>query len=287
MLRKISLMLFVVALSLTAALPALADAPATGTVFEGDRVPGIALGDTRAEVDAVNGPPRSCRSNNDPPTMESCSFDVQGGGWVSVFYQGTDGGDAAGSPDDVVSNIRWGGEEVGWVTTAGVTTELAKYNKQAAVDAYPNANLTYDSVGRLVRLHDPGLGVQVAWNHAYIFYTISMSIFAPYTPPPPPDLIRVADIEMSYDRRSVTARILVLDEDDQPVEGAVVSGEFTGSKSGPVYPSGTTDANGTVVFTIDKAHRGVYRITITRVVKEGYKWDYDGSIRVASITKPK
>ena len=287
MLRKISLMLFVVALSLTAALPVLADAPATGTVFEGVSVPGIALGDSRAQVEDSVGPPSSCRSNNDPPTMESCSFDVQGGGWVSILYQGVDGGDAAGSPDDIVSNIRWGGEEVEWATTAGVTTELAKYNKQAAEDAYPNANLHYDSVGRLIRLSDPDLGISVSWNHAYIFYSVSMSVFEPFTPPPPPEMIRVADIEMSYDRRSVTARVLVLDEQDQPVEGAVIYTEFTGSKSGPVYPSGTTDVDGTATFTIHKAHRGDYRITITNVVKEGYKFDYYGSIRVGSITKPK
>jgi hypothetical protein len=54
-----------------------------------------------------------------------------------------------------------------------------------------------------------------------------------------------------------------------------------------LYPSATTDAEGSATFTIDKAHRGVYRITITNVVKEGYKFDYDGSILVGVVTKPK
>ena len=87
----------VVLLSLVVALPVLAAAPSEGTVYEGQSVPGITLGDTRAEVEFNIGPPRGCVSNNDPPTMESCSFDVDGGGWVSVFYQGKDGGTAAGA----------------------------------------------------------------------------------------------------------------------------------------------------------------------------------------------
>ena len=282
----------VVLLSLVVALPVLAAAPGEGTVYEGVSVPGITLGDTRAEVDSNIGPPRGCVSNNDPPTMESCSFDVDGGGWVSVFYQGKDGGTAAGSPDDVAASIRWGGEEVEWKTIAGITTKLAKYDKQAAVDAYPNAELHYDYTGRLWRLHDPEVGIQVTWNHAYIFYTVSMSIFTPYTPPPPPEMMRVAEIEMSYDRRSVTARVLVLDEQDQPVEGAVV-GVFwvyplNKNNNTNLFTDATTAGDGYATFKIgDKARPGDYRITIEYVTKEGYKWDYYGSNRVASITKPR
>jgi len=278
-------------LSLVLALPVLADAPGEGTVVEGVNVPGIELGDSRAQVDASVGPSRGCVSNNDPPTMESCSFDVQGGGWVSVFYKGADGGDATGSPDDIASNIRWGGEEVEWVTTAGITTKLAKYDKQAAVDAYPNADLYYDSVGRLWRLHDPESGIQVTWNHAYIFYTVSMSIFKPYTPPPPPDLIRVADIEMSYDRRSVTAKVLILDEQDQPVEDAHVYVWWVYPKNRNnntnMYMDATTTGDGYATFKINKAVSGNYRITVDNVTKDGYEWDYSGSVRVGEITKPK
>ena len=53
-----------------------------------------------------------------------------------------------------------------------------------------------------------------------------MSIFEPYTPEPQPDpdLIREADIQFSFDRRSVSAHILVVDEPDQPVEVVGVLG---------------------------------------------------------------
>lgn len=274
MLRKISLMLLMVALSLTAALPAHADAPATGTVFEGERVPGIALGDTRAAVEAFNGPPRGCHDVIEPNDSASCTFDVEGGGWVGVQYQGPNGGNASGSPDDVVISIRWGAVD-GWVTTAGINTTLALNDKQAVVDAYPNADLYYDSVGRLYLLRDPELGIQVAWNHAYIFYDVYMSIFDPYTPPPPPDYIRVADIELlSYTRHSVTARVLVLDEQDQPVEGAVVDATWMYPKVDGLQVSGTTASDGYATFTIDKARRGTYYFSISDVSLDGYVYDY-------------
>jgi hypothetical protein len=274
MLRKTVYLLIVLVLSLTAA-SVLADAPAQGIVFEGVSVPGIALGDTRAAVEASYGPPRGCHSNNDPPTMESCSFDVEGGGWVGLLYQGADGGNAAGSPDDVVSNIRWGGEEVdGWETTAGISTRLAKYNKQAAIDAYPNADLYYDSVGKLYRLNDPELGIQVNWNQVYIFYTVSMAIFNPYTPPPPPDYIRVTDIELwSPGKHTVAARVLVVDEQDQPVEDAVVDATWLGPKNYSLQVSGTTAGNGFVTFTIERAKRGTYYFSISDVSLEGYEFD--------------
>lgn len=103
------------------------------------------------------------------------------------------------------------------MTTAGVNTTLARNDRQAVIDAYPNAELTfYDG---LTKLTDYQLGIQVVWSNVYIFSDVSMNIFEPYTPPPPLPLIYVADIEMSYNRRSVSARVLVLNEDGHPVKG--------------------------------------------------------------------
>lgn len=108
-LRTRKYLLLVIILSLAVMVPVLAAAPAEGTVVEGISVPGIALGDTRAEVEDSVGPCRGCNS-----TMGSCTFDVEGGGWVRVRYQGANGGDGTGSPDDVVANISWNDEVVGW-----------------------------------------------------------------------------------------------------------------------------------------------------------------------------
>ena len=288
--RKVTIFVLLVFMSAFAVLPALALAPGTGTVYEGVSVPGIALGDTRAQVDAANGPSRGCSDVNEPNDLAYCSFDVEGGGWVGVYYQGSNGGNASGSPDDVVIEITWGSVD-GWVTAAGINSTLALNDKQAVIDAYPNADLSYDSVGRLISLSDPEVGIYVFWNHAYIFYDVYISIFTPYTPPPPPDLIRVADIEMSYDRRSVTARVRVVDEQGRPVEGAIVGGYWvypiSKNNNTTLFIEATTTGDGYAIFGIDKARPGDYRININYVTKEGYKFDYDNSIILGTITKPK
>ena len=283
--RKISLMIFVLLLSLMLTLSASAAAPAGGTVHEGVSVPGIVLGDTRAEVEANVGPHRSCVSNYDPPVMESCSFDVESGGWVSVLFKGSNGGNPSGSSEDIVASIQWGSVE-GWVTTAGVDTTLAYNDKQAVVNAYPNADLYYDSVGRLYLLRDPELGIQVFWNHAYIFYDVYLSIFNPFTPPPPPDYIRVADIELfASGKHAVTARALVLDEQNQPVQGAVVDATWIGPKIDGLQVSGTTTSDGIATFTIDKAFRGTYYFSISDVSLDGYEFDNVHSASFAAFFK--
>ena len=63
MFRKRITILIVVLTSLAIVIPVLGDAPAEGTVVEGVSVPGIALGYTRAQVDAAYGQPRYCKDN--------------------------------------------------------------------------------------------------------------------------------------------------------------------------------------------------------------------------------
>jgi hypothetical protein len=283
MFRKRKIVLIVVIASLAIALPVLAAVPAEGIVVEGGSVPGIALGDTRAQVEAFNGPPRGCSNVNEPDDLESCSYDVEDDGWVSVYYQGPNGTNAGGSPDDVVVKVWWGAVD-GWVTTAGISTTLALIDKQAVVDAYPNADLYYDTSGRLHLLQDPELGIEVRWNHAYIFYDVYISIFNPFTPPPPPDYIRVANIELfSSSKHVVTARVLVVDEQDQPIEGAVVDAVWIYPKDNGLQVSGTTASNGYVTFTIDKARRGTYYFGISGVSLDGYTFDTINSATFAAF----
>jgi hypothetical protein len=265
------------------AIPVLAEAPAEGIIVEGASVPGIAIGDTRAQVEAVNGPPRSCNDVDESNDVAYCSFDVEGEGWVGAYYKGPNGGNASDSPDDIVTNIKWGSVD-GWVTTAGINTTLALNDKQAVVDAYPNADLYYDTVGRLYLLRDPKLGIQVQWNHAYIFYDVYMSIFTPYTSPPSPDYIRVADIELFSSRRhAVTAKALVMNEQDQPVEGVIVDAIWMGPKVDGLQVSGTTASNGYVTFSIDKAQRGTYSFSIDDISLDGYAYDKEHSSTFATF----
>jgi hypothetical protein len=92
MLRKRMSVLLMVVLSLAVSVPVLADAPAEGLVVEGQSVPGIALGFTRAEVEEAYGGPDSCQSVEVGGDFAYCSFPVHGGGQVSVRYRGSDGG---------------------------------------------------------------------------------------------------------------------------------------------------------------------------------------------------
>lgn len=283
--------LVVVLVSLAAALPAFAAAPAEGTVFEGVSVPGIALGDTRAELVSAIGQPKSCSSVDELGDYASCEFDVEGGGKVWVRYRGPDGGYASNSPDDIVRNITWYNVE-GWVTTAGINTTIALEDPQAVIDAYPNADVTYYYGDYVASVFDPETGIKVTrtWNFYGAFTTVTMSIFSPFTPPPPPppqDKVRVADIEMTADRHSVTARVLVLNDQDQPVEGAVVDATWTYPKVDSLKVSGATAGDGYITFRIDKARRGAYYLYINDVTADGYVYDLINTTTTSVILKNK
>ena len=288
MLRRSLYLLIILVLSLSAASVVLADAPPVGTVYEGTSVPGIALGDTRAQVESAYGPPRSCSSVEEPADFASCKFDVEGGGSVWTRYRGPDGGNASNSPDDVVHNIRWYDVD-GWVTTAGINTTLALADPQAVIDAYPDAEVTYNAFGSIYQVRDPEIGIEITWNYDFYggFTTVSMSIFGPYTPPPPPDMVRVADIEMAAGRQSVTAKVLVLDDQDRPVEGAIVDATWTYPKGESRPVSDATASDGYATFKIDKARRGLYYLSINDVTLEGYVYDYIHSVTISGILKSK
>lgn len=65
-----------------------ADAPAEGVVIEGESVPGLTLGDTRAQVEAAYGDPAHCQDVEVGGDLAWCSYPEEGGGNVSVYYQG-------------------------------------------------------------------------------------------------------------------------------------------------------------------------------------------------------
>ena len=300
MFRKRITILVVVLISLAAAIPVLALAPAEGTVVEGVSVPGVALGDTRAQVEAEYGQPKSCTDmayyDGRRGLDGICKFDVEGvnngGDQVTVHYFAPDGGPAQASPDDVVSSIRWSQVVSGWVTTAGVNTTLARSDPQAVIDAYPNAEVTY-WYGDFVReVRDPELGVSV--ERYYDIYsgitTVDMLIFTPYTPtppPPPPDMIRVDEIQMTGDRHSVTARVLVLDDQDHPIEGALVEATWYYPNGDTSLVSAETASNGFATFKVDKARRGNYYLYINNVSLDGYVYDYIHSTTLGAYSKSK
>lgn len=282
MVKRILFFFFVLLTALVLVTAVLADAPGEGTVLEGVSVPGIALGDKRADVEASVGPHASCSSVEAIGDYASCKFDVDGGGIVWVRYRGPDGGDASNSPDDIVRNIRWSSVP-GWVTEAGVNTTLAETDRQAVADAYPHAILTYSSEdpdALITSVKDPELGILVAWHYnPYSNATsIHLAIFPPYTPPPPPDMIHVEAINMMTRRRNITADVLVLDNDDQPVEGVQIDASWTDPKYDTVEVSGTTGSDGLAIFTVNKARNGNYYFYVLDASLDGYLYDEYNSV---------
>jgi hypothetical protein len=300
--KQKALMIVVVLLTVLATtMTARADAPAEGTVVEGVSVPGITLGNTRAQVDAAYGQPRYCKDNKNyydgALGLDGiCNYDVEGinnsGEVVEVNFSAPDGSPAQASPDDVVSSIEWSTVVNGWVTTAGVNTTLAVNDPQAVIDAYPNAEITYWYGDFVAEVRDPELGILIGRSQDFYSGSISvrMAIFTPYTPtppPPPPEMIRVDEIQMTGDRHSVTARVLVLDDQDQPVEGVLVEATWTYPNYDTSSVSAETASDGFATFRVDQARRGNYYIYINNVFLEGYVYDHIYSTKIAAYTKRK
>jgi hypothetical protein len=310
---------FVVTLGLLViAIPisiALAAPPAAGTVVEGISAPGAALGDTRAEVEASYGDPSFCQG----PYQDFCTYTVYGLGSVNVRYRGSDGGGATGTAADVLYNLSFTGYPE-WVTTAGISTSLALADPDSVISAYPNGEVIYNIFGNIYQVRDSGLGISVTW--IYNFYTgsvhTSIAIFEgtgsnppptpsptatptvtlpptptpTSTPPPDPtatptpepstDLLRVASIEMIGTGRSVSATVLVTDQNDAPVSGAQVSAEWTLPDGEILALSSATKRNGRAVFSVPKS-AGLHIITITGVTLDGYSFDPENSQLTESI----
>ena len=280
--------LFIGVMSVCVALPVQAAAPADGLVLEGHSVPGLALGDSRAQVEGAYGPPDSCQSANQGD-FASCSFPVEGGGTVTVSYRGPDGGSASNSPDDVVYNIRWYEQVSGWVTTAGVNTSLAASDPDAVIAAYPDAAVSHNQFGGVYRVVDHEQGVEVLW--ALDFYSgrthVSMAIFFPRDAPPPVEkLTRITDIELTAVKvrgRQVRALVRVQNEADGAAAGASVlaTWEYPDGSTLPVIA--VTSRSGYAYFEILRAARGTYTLRIDDVVLSAHRFDLDNSVLEASV----
>jgi len=264
-------------------------APAEGIVIEGVSVPGVALGYTRAQVEAAYGDPIWCQNVNGYD-QGSCAFPVDGGGQVDVTYRGANGGPANNSPDDVVFYITWYESVPGWVTTAGITTTLAADNPDTVIASYPDAQITYNSFGGLYSVTDYQQGIKVIWAPDFYHGTtyVIMSIMYPGDPPPPPEnLLLVTDISLSANkvkgRRRIQAWVRVENEFGRSMSGASVSASWT-------YPDGSiqsvedaTSSSGYAYFEIVGVPRGDYTITVEDVVLDEFTFDRENSVLNSSI----
>lgn len=299
--RRKVLLLVVTALAILAtAIPALAAAPAEGTVIEGHSVPGgVALGDTRAQVETAYGAPASCQNLSYYDGRQGvdgiCRFYVDGGGRVKMYFYAPDGGPAQGSADDEVSSITWEQGVSGWETTAGINTIMARDNPQAVLDAYPNAEVTYWYDGTFVAgVRDWGLGISVSrfWEFYCGCAVASISIFHPQDPPPAPEPVKytyVAEIDMTAVKvkrdREITAQVLVNDAQDLPAEGATVSARWHLPDGSEQTVQAGSSSSGYATFTLSgRFERGTYYLFIDDVQLADHIWNYNRGLRHATVS---
>ena len=303
MLPKTLVVAFLATLSLAAPVSALADAPASGVVVEGQSVPGVALGDTRAQVEAAWGAPERGIDIEGGGDQADCSFPVEGGGSISTEFRGSDGRYARNAPDDIVFEIGWGntrfytgtvfGQLIDWTTTAGVNTAVGLADMRDVAAAYPNAEVTYDAAGNIVHVEDAQLGIRINWGYDGYTHTtgVRIYVFFPRVTAPPGEMVMtVTELELSATKfrgeRHILAVVRVQDDRGLPVPGARVDVSWTN-------PRGTTwtinrDLNltsetGYEFFEISDAQQGTWTFTVNDVVFDSYQFDRDGSLLSASI----
>jgi hypothetical protein len=252
-----------------------AGVPTEGVVIEGVSIPGLALGFTRADVVASYGVPSHCQG----PDRSFCHYDLAEGD-VFVRYRGSDGGDATGSDEDVLYVVSWY-RLSGWETTAGINTALALANPDAVIAAYPDAIVTYNGLGQIIRVTDYRLGIEVVWERIIYptsFVQIQMKIFYPREPPVPPEpTLRSSWITLRVWRNRVIASVFVNDNRGSGVEGAIVSATWTLPDGSTVAVTDTTNNYGEAMFEVKKS-AGVFVFTIDDITLDGYVFDAENSV---------
>lgn len=301
MFRKSMTILLVVLFSLAAVIPVFAAAPAEGIVVEGVSVPGVALGDTRAQVQTVYGDPYSCTSGYEVDDDAYCTYPLEGLGHlghIRIHYRGPDGGLPSASPYDVVYSITWNDSVPGWTTEAGnVNTEWARSVRQdpgAVLAVYPNAVITYGLFGAMTRATDYELGITIEW--VYHFYSgflgVRMGISAPSEPPPPPPprepFTFVTNISMYANKikgtRTIWAYVWVDDEYWDDAVGATVVVDWT-------YPDGSTERlqavtsedSGMASFEMRNVKTGTHTLEVVDVIYLQHPFDTERSMLTSSI----
>ena len=76
----------------------------------------------------------------------------------------------------------------------------------------------------------------------------------------------------------VYTQVTILDENQAPVSGAVVSLETTQIKGPAVSQTGMTGADGTVTFQLRAKAAGTYKSTVTDVSMSGWKYDIGANV---------
>jgi hypothetical protein len=252
--------------------------PTTGVVQEGVSVPEVSLGDTRAEVVESWGEPKSCQY----PDSVYCKYEPPEG-FVTVNYMAADGGQAYGADTDVVRSVGWY-YMYGWVTTAGINSDIAKNDPEAVIAAYPDAIVRYDGFGLIWSVTDYNQGFSVSWHrnpYPLPTVTVPLTIFYPRDPPPPPEPYNIEvhseSIDMSLTNKKVVAKVRVHNDVGWNMPGATISAVWTLPNGDTVPVTGVTDGFGLASFEVRKS-KGTFVFTIHDISLDEYVFDADSSV---------
>ncbi len=292
--KAVVLVVLLLAILMTA-IPALADAPAEGTVVEGQSVPGgVTLGDKRAQVEAKWGEPWICKDlvhfDGRRGIDGICEFDADGLNRIEVRYHATDGTwQAQGTPDDVLFQVWWPQSTSGWVTTAGVNTTLALNDPQAVIEAYPNAEVKADGDFIYSIRDSSGISIFRTRNPYFGFITVSMAIGKGI--PNPEHWVGysvVADIDLSDAKikrnREITGLVLVHDWQDQPAPDAEVTVKWFLPDGSMQIDQAVTSSSGVATFKLSgRLDRGAYYLIVDDVKLTDHIWNYTAGVTSASL----
>jgi len=97
------------------------------------------------------------------------------------------------------------------------------------------------------------------------------------------DTLHVAGIKLRYldrggGRYVLTARVRIVDQDNLPVQGALVEGEWTLPDGSLAAGSGVTDARGFVQVRLKSRQTGEYQFCVTNVGLSAYTYDPDQNV---------
>jgi len=300
MFRKSIAVLIVVMISLTAVIPVLAAAPAEGVVVEGFSVPGVALGDTRTQVQTVYGDPYSCTKGYEVDDDAICTYPVQGLdhlGRIRIHYRGPDGGLPNASPEDVVYSVSWNDSVPGWITKeGGVNTEWARsvhLDPEAVLAVYPNAVINYGLFDAMTQARDYELGITIEWRYSIysgsfgVIMTISPPTETPPPPPPPEPVTRVTNISLYANKikgkHTVWASVWVDNEYWDNAVGATVVIDWTSPDGSKQRLQAVTSSSGLATFEMRNLKTGTYTLEIIDVIYLEHRFDRELSYLTSSI----
>jgi hypothetical protein len=142
-----------------------------------------------------------------------------------------------------------------------------------------NAAISYDGGSfQTVFLGFPLEAVPNLADRANVLSTL-VDWFGGCEPPPPQDTLHVQAIKMKYLERNgkyiVFSTLRILDQNDQPVSNAMVSGEWTLPDESTEAQQVPTNVRGIARYRIKSLQTGVYEFCVTDVEKAGYVYDPD------------